>query len=1064
MCGIAGFYNFSGAPADPRVLLRMMDVQRHRGPDDQGMRLFSLANGNSVGHQPPSIPDKNPAFSGALGFNRLSILDLSDHGHQPMANADGTVILAFNGEIYNAFDYTTELEAAGFRFRSRTDTEVILYLYERYGFEGMLSRLNGMFTIVIVDLRKHEINIARDHLGIKPFYWCKTGDTLLFASEVKSFLAHPAFHPELDFENLDEYFAYRFCAGENHLLKGVRQLRPGHWMCVTPDDLKIRRYWDIPDESIKADLSESEAIKKLDYLLRKSVKSQLLADVKVGCQLSGGIDSSLVSLFARSHFAADMDTFSVVFDDPWYSEDKWISLAAEAAQADSHRFMFTPEFFLNTLDSATWHLDQPLNHPNSLGIYLLAEKAKSEVTVLLSGEGADELMGGYMRFYYARLQPRIAPWLPVLRLLPRVGSKLERNFGSPDEGVTSFLFASLFQQPADLHKVRRESDFASVLNRRREIFSEGRADHLSNCLKYDMKTYMVDLLVRQDKMTMAHSMENRVPFLDRELVSFVCTLPSEYLVSSRLQLSSGRMRNTKIILKKLAEQTFEDDFVYRRKSGFSLPLVQYFADKRFVQMMEDRLLPGMTGRGLLNVDVIRNWWQNLPALERGMDETLWIYVAFELWAQNVLDYSVNRETIESGVISDLTAQPPPQIRAVTAGERPVPHLTAVGPANPRKTEQARPLKVTFCWAEVSGYIAACWKALAERHPIDLHITLLEGLSAVPVPGQKTLLSSVRQTSLNVNDKQSPEAIARAVAETEPDVVVTSGWFYRPYVDALLDPALAHVALVVGMDSPWEGRWKQHLARFPLRRYLGRTDAVMVAGERSREYALRLGIPAERIFTGLYGYDFTQFAEAAAEIRTQDEMPKRFLFTGRYVEEKDLETLLAAYDLYRQSSSNPWALSCCGMGPLAHLLAGREGITDHGFLQPNDLARMFAQHGAFIMPSRFEPWGVAIGEAAASGMPLICSTACGAALDLLRPFYNGLSFSPGDVQGLARAMGWIEEHYDELSLMGSRSQHLAEAFSAPVWADRWYDCFRYVLENRRLSTEVDAPLVASRLLS
>lgn len=1050
MCGIAGFYNFNGAPANPHVLLRMMDIQRHRGPDDQGMRMFSLSSGRSAGHRRCPMPEKSHDFSGGLGFNRLSILDLSEHGHQPMANADESVFLAFNGEIYNAFDYTAELEVAGFRFRSKTDTEVILYLYERYGFEGMLERLNGMFAIVIVDLNKGEINIARDHFGVKPFYWWKKGDTFLFASEVKSFLAHPAFRPELAAENLDEYFAYRFCAGENHLLKGVQQLRPGHWLRVTPDGLKVRRYWDIPDEPIKANLSEPEALEKLDHLLRKSVESQLLADVKVGCQLSGGIDSSLVSVFARSHFAANMDTFSVVFNDEAYSEDKWISRAANVAQADSHRFMFTPEFFLDNLDSATWHLDQPLNHPNSLGIYLLAEKAKSQVTVLLSGEGADELMGGYMRFYYARLQPRVSPWLPVLQFLPGLGSKLVHNFGTPGDGVTGFLFSSLFQRPSELVKVRPEVDFSQILERRREIFSEGRSDHLSNCLKFDMKTYMVDLLVRQDKMTMAHSMENRVPFLDRELVDFVCRLPTDYLVSSRLGFSDGRMRNTKILLKKLASRIFPDDFVYRRKSGFSLPLVQYFADERFAEMMEDRLLPGIVSRGVLRADVVRNWWQNLGTLGRGMDETLWISIAFELWAQKFLDEPASHGLAESSVVSgcqsaESVSRMQPAREVITR----VQSGLSVSPSTPKiRPRPERALRVTFCWAEVSGYIAACWRALAERHPIELHITILEGLSAAPVPGRDLLLSSMPHTSLNVKSKQSPEVIARLVAETAPDIIVTSGWLYRPYVKALLEPGLRHAALVVGMDSPWEGRWKQKLARFPLRRYLSRTDAVMVAGERSREYALRLGVPGERIFTGLYGYDFTHFANAAKEIRSQSSMPRRFLFTGRYVKEKDLETLLAAYQLYRQTSRDPWMLSCCGMGPLAPLLAGREGVADHGFVQPADLVDMFARHGAFIMPSRFEPWGVAIGEAAASGMPLICSTACGAALDLLRPFYNGLSFSPGDVQELAHAMTWIEEHYDDLPLMGSRSQHLAEAFSAEVWADRWNDCFRYALENRR----------------
>lgn len=1043
MCGIAGLYNFSGAPADPHVLLRMLDIQQHRGPDDQGLRLFSLGNGRSTEHGIFAANGTGPDFCGGLGFNRLNILDLSENGHQPMVNGDGSVFLAFNGEIYNAFDYTAELEAAGFRFRSRTDTEVILYLYERYGFEGMLERLNGMFVVVVVDLGKREINIARDHMGVKPFYWWRNGETLLFASEVKALLAHPAFRPELAVENLDEYLAYRFCAGENHLLRGVRQLRPGHCLRVTHDGLKVQRYWDIPDEPVKATLSEPEALEKLDQLLRKSVQSQLMADVKVGCQLSGGIDSSLVSVFARTHFAANMDTFSVVFNDPAYSEDRWISQAADAAQADSHRFMFTPEFFLDKLDTATWHLDQPLNHPNSLGIYLLAEKASSQVTVLLSGEGADELMGGYMRFYYARLQPRVAPWLPVLRFLPGVGSKLVHNFGSSRDEVTGFLFASLFQRPSELVRLRPEVDFAQVLERRRGIFDEGRSDHLSNCLKFDMKTYMVDLLVRQDKMTMAHSVENRVPYLDRELVDFVCKLPTDYLVSSKLRLSDGRMRNTKMLLKKLASSIFPDDFVYRRKSGFSLPLVQYFADPRFAELMEDRLLPGMSGRGVLRADVVRDWWKNLPALGRGMDEALWVSIAFELWAQKFIDQTAAAcEPVESCHISSVqTAEPEVQLQLA----REVADSSQHSGARP-STE--RPLKITFCWAEVSGYIAACWRALAERHPIKLHITILEGLSAAPVPGRDLLLASMPHTSLNVKSRQSPEAIARSVAETDPDVIVTSGWLYRPYVKALLEPALHDAALVVGMDSPWEGRWKQHLARYPLWRYLSRTDAVMAAGERSREYALRLGIPSERIFTGLYGFDFTRFAGAAAEIRLQSPMPRRFLFTGRYVKEKDLETLLAAYQLYRQSSRNPWTLSCCGMGPLASLLSGREGVTDHGFVQPKDLVVMFAQHGVFIMPSRFEPWGVAIGEAAASGMPLICSTACGAALDLLRPFYNGLSFSPGDVQELAYAMSWMEEHYDDLPLMGSRSQHLAEAFSAEVWADRWNDCFRYALENRR----------------
>ena len=321
MCGIAGYFNFDGAPADAGILGHMINAQRHRGPDDQGIRLFSLAAGTSIAL---TNGERHPRgrFDGGLAFNRLSILDLSALGHQPMVNADETVMIAFNGEIYNAFEYTKELEEAGFRFRSRTDTEVILYLYEHFGLEGTLQRLNGMFAIVIVDLRTREIQIARDHLGIKPFYWTVAGRTLLFASEVKSFLAHPSFRADIDDEYVDEYLAFRYLCGDNSLLKRVKQLRPGHSLRITSDGVSVHRYWQIPDVESKPRLSASEAIAQVDQLLRNSVQSQLLSDVKVGCQLSGGIDSSLVSLFARSHFGADMDTFSIVFDDPQVLRDR----------------------------------------------------------------------------------------------------------------------------------------------------------------------------------------------------------------------------------------------------------------------------------------------------------------------------------------------------------------------------------------------------------------------------------------------------------------------------------------------------------------------------------------------------------------------------------------------------------------------------------------------------------------------------------------------------------------------------------------------------------------------
>ena len=390
MCGIAGFVNLDGAPADASVLGAMTDMIRHRGADDRGTLCLSLRGG---------IPDT------ALGFHRLKIVDLSARGHQPMTSPDGSTALLFNGEIYDAFDYKAELERDGYRFRSGTDTEVILALYEREGLERMLERLNGMFAIVIADTRRGAVHLLRDRVGIKPLYWAQRGTTVLFASEAKAFLAHPAFCAEIDPAEVDELLAFRYIAGEASLLKGVRHVQPGHRLTITPGGVTEARYWSIPDHPEKLRLSREDAVDRLDHLLGRSVQSQLRSDANVGCQLSGGVDSSLVTVLARSHHRADLNAFSIVFDEPQFSEERWILAAAATARAASHRFVFDEAAFMGALDAASWHIDQPISHPNSLALWLLARRSREHATVLLSGEGADELFGGYARVYDAHRRP-----------------------------------------------------------------------------------------------------------------------------------------------------------------------------------------------------------------------------------------------------------------------------------------------------------------------------------------------------------------------------------------------------------------------------------------------------------------------------------------------------------------------------------------------------------------------------------------------------------------------------------------------------------------------------------
>ncbi len=600
MCGIAGFVNLDGAPADAGVLEAMTDLIRHRGPDDRGTICLPMRGG---------LPDT------ALGFHRLKILDLSARGHQPMTSADDRTTLLYNGEAYNAFDYKAELERDGYRFRTGTDAEVILALYERRGLEQMLGQIDGMFAIVIADTGRGIVHLVRDRVGIKPLYWAQRGTTVLFASEAKAFLAHPAFRAEIDPAEVDELLAFRYVAGEASLLKGVRQVQPGHYLTITPDGVRETRYWSVPDCVEKLHVSRERAIDCLDYLLSRSVQSQLRSDVSVGCQLSGGIDSSLVAVLARAHRSAKLNAFSIVFDDPRFSEERWIAAATDTARVDSHRFVFDEAAFITALDAASWHMDQPIGHPNSLALWLLARRSREQATVLLSGEGADEVFGGYTRF-------------PDAQAAASAGGGRRRH-----DTVDTFIRASQFHREARLSKLRPAANLRPAIEKRRALFHEGLADHLSNCLKYEMRTHLVDLLLRQDRMTMAHGVENRVPFLDRQVIEFARALPAEHLVAPAPPNGFPR---TKIVVKEVARRHFGTAFVDRRKSRFNLPLAQYFRSGPFVALMEDRLLPGMASRGLVDVNVVRRWWRRALSAP-STTEGFWIPVALELWAQQFID-------------------------------------------------------------------------------------------------------------------------------------------------------------------------------------------------------------------------------------------------------------------------------------------------------------------------------------------------------------------------------------------------------------------------------------------
>ena len=369
--------------------------------------------------------------------------------------------------------------------------------------------------------------------------------------------------------------------------------------------------------------------------------------------------------------------------------------------------------------------------------------------------------------------------------------------------------------------------------------------------------------------------------------------------------------------------------------------------------------------------------------------------------------------------------------------------------NSESNGPAPSVRVTFCWAEVTGYMAACWRALADRPGMDLHIVYPRQLwgKVNPFLSDPLLLQGVSNEMFNSDSPNLDRLLLKAVAARRPHVVVLCGWLYKPYSRMVNSSELKHTRVVLGMDSPWRGSLLQRIAKFRLAGLVNRLNLVVTSGERSSEYARRIGVPENRIRSGYYGFDHELFnTVAGTRSIAPGEWPRQFLFVGRYVPQKDLATLMKAYSSYRASVSQPWGLTCCGAGVDGELLKEVTGVVDAGFTHPKDLPSVLGRHGVFVLPSRFEPWGVALAEAAASGLPVICSTACGAGVDLVRPYYNGLVVSSQDVSALTRAMRWVHDHEAELPVMGRRGQVLAEAYSAETWATRWHNYFLDVLDE------------------
>lgn len=628
MCGLTGYLLINQQIESSKTILDMLFIQQHRGPDDSGILGIEMDTG--VIEELPAhaqVPFKN-APNLVFGFNRLSILDLSPNGHQPMLHPESGTVLMMNGEVYNAFDFKEELIRKGFVFKSSSDTEIVLYLYIAYGLNGMLERLNGMFAIAIYDSHSKELLLVRDRMGIKPLYVLQEDQRIAFASEMKSFKALPDFKFELERENLSEFLLYRNTINAT-MFKNIVNLTPGtYWKIQANGTIQQIEYYDVRREGTTS--MENNSVLALESALKNAVKRQMISDVKLGCQLSGGVDSSLVTAFAAQEVSKGaLETVSIVFDEQRFSEKKYIDQVAGQIQTKSHQFTLNAQTYFNLIEEATWHFEQPLNHPNTIGIKLLSKEAKKHVTVLLSGEGADESLAGYDRFLpiintfwslktIKTLLKNKWHFVKYLKLLYTTEERylLLTSFGSMD--TASALYPNF--------------SYGQALRRRKDIWQSITDNIQRKKRKYELITYLPDLLMRQDKMSMAHSIENRVPFLDNEVISAAMNINDQYLIKKH----QGKWES-KWLLKELCAGIFGNRFAYRNKMGFGIPLKAFFISEEFQSKWANDYLPGIEKRGIFKTNQLKTWMKQPLNLHAEQLDAIWLMVGFEIWAKQFLD-------------------------------------------------------------------------------------------------------------------------------------------------------------------------------------------------------------------------------------------------------------------------------------------------------------------------------------------------------------------------------------------------------------------------------------------
>ncbi len=628
MCGINGIAlsSRSKRQVNEAVLIAMRDILHHRGPDDGGI----FVDGN-IG----------------LAHRRLAIVD-PRHGIQPMFNGDRTCSIVYNGEVYNHADYREDLKFRGYKFQNRSDTETIIHLYEEYG-RDCVDHLRGMFAFAIWDKRKQELFIARDRLGVKPlYYFHDSNGNLFFASEIKSLLEAGAIKPQINFNALPDQLANHGTSGDETLYIGIKRLMPGHTMVWKDGKLDIREFWDLSFEPKHEPRSDAEYIEEWRDLFRESVEMRLMADVPLGMFLSGGIDSSAIAAMMSTMVTDPIKTFSVGFREREANEFEYARLVSKTFGTDHHEIVITPKQFFDELPNLVWHEDEPIGFIASVPLYFVSKLAQEHVKVVLTGEGADETLAGYGRYAkalkllsYGEKYESVTPSFlrdavrgGVATLPGVLNRKLNRTFLSRESDIENLFFDNFGVFPKRLQRdlfSRATKEKIADLNpyaRQNAWLEKCDADEVLDQLLYaDTKTYLHELLMKQDQMSMAASIESRVPFLDHKLVEFSARMPREMKL---------RGNTTKWILREAMKGILPNEILDRPKMGFPVPVGNWFRGE-FKHIVDEYVLGKRAmDRGIFDGDYVRTLVSAHNAGENH-DERIWSLVNFEIWQRGFID-------------------------------------------------------------------------------------------------------------------------------------------------------------------------------------------------------------------------------------------------------------------------------------------------------------------------------------------------------------------------------------------------------------------------------------------